>query len=56
MKKKVLVTAILTLAVGAVGITACSKKADTAATTAAEASVETTAEADSVAASDSASD
>lgn len=53
MKKKVLVTAILTLAVGAVGITACSKKADTAATTAAEASVETTAEADSVAASES---
>ena len=43
MKKKVLVTAILTLAVGAVGMTACSKKADTAATTAAETVAETTA-------------
>ncbi|MGN0159592.1 MAG: hypothetical protein ACI39W_10770 [Brotaphodocola sp.] len=39
MKKKVLVTAILTLAVSAVGVTACSKKADTAATTAAETTV-----------------
>ena len=42
MKKKVLVTAILTLAVGAVGMTACSKKADTAATTAAETVAEST--------------
>lgn len=33
MKKKVLVTAIVTLTIGAVGITACSKKADTPATT-----------------------
>lgn len=29
MKKKVLVTAIVTLTIGAVGVTACSKKADT---------------------------
>lgn len=43
MKKKVLVTAILTLAVGTIGITACSKKEETAATTAAESVAETTA-------------
>lgn len=48
MKKKVLVTAILTLTVGAVGITACSKKADTTATEAVTSTaVETSAEAES---------
>ncbi len=42
MKKKVLVTAILTLAVGVAGITACSKKEETAAATATETVAETT--------------
>lgn len=47
MKKKVLVTAILTLTVGAVGITACSKKTEPAATEAVTSTVaETSAEAE----------
>lgn len=44
MKKKVLVTAIVTLTIGAVGVTACSKKADTPAATTAEAAAETSVE------------
>ncbi len=44
MKKKLLVTAILTLAVGAVGITACSKKDETAAPSAAQTTAPTTTE------------
>lgn len=46
MKKKVLVTAIVTLTIGAVGVTACSKKVDTPAAATTEAASEIVAECD----------